>query len=296
MGNSGWTADPAFVLVPPEATDTDPRIFIGGADDDPILAALGQTEGIIFYFGEQRAFVISVEQNGPPGAPADIGRLHIWGYCGFPFQLHQIVNIDYDINLNLVSWDFNPDSPDISMQSVLSLKADIVGVGADTQPLDTDPAEQDAFLFGISMARGVVNTVFTTASSAAIGTTETVVLTLPSFRYRSGRTYQIELRTGNNTVTAGSIANQRMRKTTAAGQDLGEFFRTPLPTANAVTAASGFTYFTVGAADVTAVLVCTLQASAVGNVNQSATAASPRSLIVRDVTETTLFTASPVLV
>lgn len=296
MGNSGWTADQAYVLVPPEATDTDPRIFIGGPDDDPTLAELGQTEGIVFYFGEQRAFIISVEQEGPPGAPADIGRLHIWGFCGFPSQLHQIVNIDYDINLNLVSWDFNPDSPDISMQSVLSLKADIVGVGADTQPLDSDPADQDAFIFGASMARGPVNTVFSPASSAAIGTTETVVLTLPSYRYRAGRTYEVKLRAGNSTVTVNSIANQRLRKTNTAGQDLGEYFRVNLSTANAVTAASGSTYFTVGAADVTAVLVCTVQASAVGNVTQSATAASPRGLIVHDITDTSQFTSLPVLV
>jgi hypothetical protein len=297
MGNGGWTADPAFLLVPPEATELDPRIFIGGADDDPTLSQLDQTEGIVFYFGEQRAFVISVEQEGPPGSPEDIGRLHIWGYCGFPSQLHQIVNVDYDIPHNLVTWNFNPDSPDISMQSVIDIKADVVGIGGDHEPADSEPQFQDAYLFGKSFNRGAKAFGSSIASSAAIGTTtETVVLTSGSFTYRAGRAYRAEV-TGLITASAaGGDAQFRLRKgSTTAGLLLSSTGATACPIAGRNYQASGWTYFTVpGVLDVTTTLNYALTATG-GNITQFASATTPRLMTVYDVGAASDYPNAPAL-
>lgn len=298
MSNSGWKATPAYLLVPPSATDTQPRIFIGG-NQDPTLAALGQTEGIVFYFGEQRAFVMSVEQVGPPGTPDDIGRLHIWAFCGFPAQLHQVVNLDYDIPNNLTSWAFNADSPDLSMQSVLSLKADVVGVGGDTEPASSDPAFQDVYLFGDSMPRGPKAFGSATASSAAIGA-ETVVLTTGSFTFRAGRTYKAEicgLISGSAIDASGQF---RLRKGTTTA---GAIFSTTGDVGCAVVGrnynGAGHTYFKVadasaGGVDVTTQM-CYCLIGTGGNITHFASATTPRYMTIYDVTETGDFPNAPTL-
>jgi hypothetical protein len=293
MSNSGWKADPAYLLVPPSATDSEPRIFIGG-NQDPTLLALGQTEGIVFYFGEQRAFLISVEQIGPPGSPADTGRLHIWAFCGFPAQLHQVVNLDYDIPTNDVSWQFNSDSPDATMSSTLSLKADVVGLGGSTEPASTDPAFQDVYLFGDSMARGAKAFGSATASSAAIAA-EAVVLTTGSFTFRAGRSYKAELHGMINAGTAGARATFRLRKgTTTAGTGLSFTGDVACAAVGPNYNGDGFVYFQVNATDVTTQMCFTLVGTG-GTITQFGSANTPRYMTIYDVGESADFPNAPVL-
>lgn len=281
------------ITVPGDASDTDPRIFIG--DDDPILEFLDQTNGIVFYFGDGRAFIISVEQDGPPGNESDIGRLHIWAYS--ELALFQMFDMDYNVPASTVSVNtFQDSTTDFAENSVLGLNADIVGLGADHQPLAAEKV-QDVYLFGTPMARGVVNVVESAASSAAIGTSETVVMTLPSFTYRAGRAYEVSMKGGIVFSTVTTKGDFRVRKTSAAGLDLGEFFRFSTSATSGVdqACAPGPVFTVAPGADVTATIVLTLVATT-GTVTHFAVPASPRRVIIRDIGDETLYPLAPVLV
>lgn len=281
------------ITVPGDASDNDPRIFIG--DDDPVLEFLDQTNGIVFYFGNGRAFIISVEADGPPGNESDIGRLHIWAYS--ELALFQMFDMDYNVPTSTVSVNtFQDSTTDFTENSVLGLNADIVGLGTDHQPLAAEKV-QDVYLFGTPMARGVVNVVESAGSSAAIGTTETVVMTLPAFTYRAGRAYEVSMKAGIGISTITTKADFRLRKTNAAGQDLGEWFRYSSTATAGIDQANGpGPVFTVApGADVTATLVLTL-ASTTGTTIHFGSAASPRRVIVRDIGDETLYPLAPVLV
>jgi hypothetical protein len=280
------------ITVPGDASNTDPRIFIG--DDDPILEFLDQTNGIVFYFGDGRAFIISVEADGNPN-PEDIGRLHIWAFS--ENALIQMFDMDYDVPTSTVSVNtFQDSTTDLTENSVLGLNADIVGLGPDHQPLASEK-QQDVFLFGTPMGRGVVNVVESVASSAAIGTSETVVMTLPSFTYRAGRAYEVDMSGGLVGSATTVLANFSVRKTNAVGQLLGDFYRYPVLSVTNVSFANGSgAMFTVApGADVTATLVLTLKTDA-GTATHFAAAGRPRRVKVRDVGDETLYPNAPVLV
>jgi len=288
-----WSENPLeSITVPGDASDSDPRIFIG--DGDPILEFLGQTNGIVFYFGPGRAFLISVEQDGPPGNESDIGRLHIWAYS--ELALFQMFDMDYNVPTSTVSVNtFQDSTTDFAENSVLGLNADILGLGPDHQPLAAEKV-QDVFLFGTPIGRGIVNVVESAVSSAAIGVTETVVMSLPSFTYRAGRAYEFVLKSGLSLSTATTLADFRARKTNAAGQDLGEWFRYGFGNGAVIQANGNGPVFTVApGADVTAVLVLCLVATT-GTATHFATPTSPRRLYVRDIGDETLYPLAPVLV
>lgn len=292
MANSGWTADPADLTVPPDAGPGDPRIFIGG-DSDPILQFLDQTNGILFYFGPGRAFVLSVEADGSPN-PADLGRFHLWAVS--ELALFQIMDIDYDVPGNSVQVNTFQDSvTDFAEFSLFGINADIVGLGPDHQPLAAEKV-QDVFLFGDSIGRGVFNVVESAVSSAAIGVTETVVLSFPSKTYLAGRAYEVRMRGGVVLSTVTTKADFRLRKTNAAGQDLGEWFRYSTSATSGVDQANGNgPVFTVApGADVTGVLVLTIAATT-GTATHFAFATSPRRVIIEDIGDDTDYPLAPVL-
>jgi len=112
-----------------------------------------------------------------------------------------------------------------------------------------------------------------TASSAAIGATETVVLTAPSYTYKANSAYRISLHGGVTVSVATNTPLFRFRKTNTAGQQF-DVCRVPCIS----TSSHGVTYdamFQVGGADVTAVIVATLTGAAGFNATLTAAATSP---------------------
>jgi len=286
--NSGWTADPADLTIPPDASGATPRIHISPGDLDPILESIGQDNGIVFYISEDAAFVISVEGGVP-------GTLRFWATNAT--QLHQIFEASYfpDAATPQVNLDFFPDSQDPAELHQVSIAPDYLDLGPGSQPLDTDP-DGDVTLYLRSMARGLVNHVESNAASAAVGA-ETVVLTLPSFRYRANRFYEARLDGGVFGSAATNLANWHLRKTNVAGQDLGEYLRNETSGGANVMGVHGSVYFTLGNSDVTAQLVLPLSSSA-GTATQYGNANTPRSVKIFDLGAATdgTYTAYPQLV
>jgi hypothetical protein len=147
---------------------------------------------------------------------------------------------------------------------------------------------------GVDLGGGLVNSADANVSSAAIGAAETTVLPLPSFRYKAGRAYKIEF-TGLATVSvAPNMPTFRTRKTNPAGQRFSNgstSYATTSPTT-----ADFRSMFTVGAVDVTAVLVLTLQGSGAFNATMFASTTTTTSLDVYDIGLASAHPNIPVLV
>lgn len=100
-----------------------------------------------------------------------------------------------------------------------------------------------------------------TGSAVSAVTTETVMLTIPSTTYKAGRLYNVMLSGRFNQSLTGSGPQLRIRKTNLAGTAVLTMGRLPW-SGNVEYAPPGAVPFRVGAADVTAVLVFTMEASA----------------------------------
>jgi hypothetical protein len=142
-------------------------------------------------------------------------------------------------------------------------------------------ADSTISVFGSDIGKGNWAFVAATTSSAGI-TTETVVLTLPSTTYYAGRAYRVAMAGGATTNTANTFADFRVKKTSATGATLAEFYRTSTPAVSLAFNAHGERIFVVGAADVTAVIVLTLQ-TPTGQQVHFATTTSPRYLCIDEV-------------
>lgn len=283
MANTGWTADPADLTVPPDAGPNDSRIHISPGNLDPILTAFNQTGGIVFYIRQNTAFILSAEG---PGAP---GELHLWAVQIAPDapQLHQIIDWFYfpDATPAKVEMHIMVDSADPAEFHWLNMGADLISLGDFPQPVATNPNTAlgaDVQMYGQSMERGLQTHVSVGASSANIGTTETVVLTLPSISYRAGRWYEAKINGGMFGSAATNFADLRLRKTNTAGTLLGSTFKVGSTGVGQVVALENSVFFKVDINnDVTANLVLTLQASA-GTVGQFGSADTPRSVKIWD--------------
>jgi hypothetical protein len=127
--------------------------------------------------------------------------------------------------------------------------------------------------------KGFKTNVVTASSTAAIGTTETVIFTTPSVKWEANRAYRI-LMNNRYSGVSNPIPLVRCRKTNLAGQSLVD---------NGRVVVDGGTYhvpwtavFTVGGSDVTAALVMSLQANA-GTITQVGAAGGPRMVEFFDI-------------
>lgn len=113
---------------------------------------------------------------------------------------------------------------------------------------------------GDALGGALVAYASSNAGSAAVAA-ETVVLTLPGYTYKAYHAYTVHYGDAVISSAASGEVNFRVRKTNAAGQLLysSENF-TCSPTATRTTGHQGVAHFQVGAADVTASLVLTLEA------------------------------------
>lgn len=126
-----------------------------------------------------------------------------------------------------------------------------------------------------------------TAPPATVNATETVQLTArtaagASYTYKAGRLYRVVVSAG---VLTGAVATQpqfRIRKTNTAGQQLDAFLA-PCPVVTTTFGAHYEAYFQVGATNVTADIVVSLQgAVAPGGVQIRAFATSPAQVNIYD--------------
>jgi len=152
---------------------------------------------------------------------------------------------------------------------------------------DTDLDDLDRVVF--------VEGVGATADSSAIGSTETVVLTVPSTTYKANTAYRIEFAGTVSVSVADNSPNIKFRKTNNAGQQ----FCSTFTTCHTITVGYGArteAYFQVGAADVTAVIVMTLTGSGSYNAKMVASSTSPGTLNVFKVGPAANYTFAPTLV
>lgn len=287
MANTGWTADPADILVPPSAGPNDPRIYIG--PNDPIAESLSQDAAIVLYFADQRAFILSVEQSGGP----DDGQLHLWCTADDdPGNFHQLMDFDFDVTAGSVQMTMAAAGlvQDVTWQCFAKT--------IELQDSTTlSQSNNDITIFGKSLARGWHAKASSTAilAGVTVAAGETDALVTASTAFYGGRAYEVTMRGGVRSGTAGGAAQLRLRKTTAGGADLGEFFRTPITIANTVFGAFGSRVFIVASGNpVNAQIALTIQAN-VNTVDHFATATSPREIVIRDVGSANDYPDAPVL-
>lgn len=271
MGNSGWTADPDEIVVPPDATDDEPRVYIG--PNDPIAQGLSQDAAMVFYWGNEKAFILSVEQSGP-----DDGQLHLWALTPGS-QLHQIMDIDYNVGADQVVVSFGQGAADtqydfyqpVDVQDILSVRGNDIG-------------------------KGIVATGSDTLASAAIGAAETeVLLTSAAVQFEADRAYRVDVIGGQQGSVANSNPIWRCRKSNglATGQ-LACFYRREQLPGTLDSALNLSQFFTTGSpAPAAAVLAATVSALA-GTVTNTATFGG-RHLVVTDVGPASRFPAANVI-
>lgn len=141
----------------------------------------------------------------------------------------------------------------------------------------------DVQIGSFSAPRGIAGKQASTTSSAAIGTTETVIFTITNLVFKAGRAYKVTVGRLLQQNTVGAAALFRVRKTNAGGTDWGIVGRILCAdTTVAVTAQClGYLLRTAGT-DLTTDVALTLQAG-VGTATQVATATEPRFFLIEDV-------------
>lgn len=124
--------------------------------------------------------------------------------------------------------------------------------------------------------------VSSTSSSSAIGTTETVVLTLPSATYLAGMAYRVKLSGSVVMSTTTAVSGWNLRKgTTVGGTAVIQWPRNPATgTTLAVDLSLSERYFVVGAADITTALCLSIVSTAAATVTHAAATTYPRGIDV----------------
>lgn len=180
-------------------------------------------------------------------------------------------------------------SPIITGQphSILNLFGDNSGTGRRAHiTMDVDIGEFVVIQAGDTgvIAGGYRKDAFSTSFSAAIGA-ETVALTITNFNFRDNRAYRISY---GQMAQSSAAANQeiiyRFRKTNAAGTLYGDVKRHLIPLTGIAYATEGnwIVRRNDGAGDLTTTVVLTIEGIG-GNVQQAATATSPRYLLIEDI-------------
>lgn len=157
-------------------------------------------------------------------------------------------------------------------------------------------SDTTVYFNGVDMGWGIVSVADTATSSAAIGNTETVILTTPAYDYSANRAYSVTISGAVTASVANNTPSFRIRKTNAAGQQFN-VFRTNNVTTSAGGAGVSFTaYFTTSAAVNSVQICCTLTGGAAFNATFAVAAASPGALVVQDVGTASSFPSVGVLV
>ena len=135
------------------------------------------------------------------------------------------------------------------------------------------------------LVKPAIGKAFTTSQSSAIGTSETVALTVTSMLFKAGWAYRAFIRTAVYGSAAGVQASFRLRKTNAAGADWGELGRVRCEgtTLGTSAMANGSLILTRSAVTDLTTDVALVVAASTGTVTLWAGAASPRYLVIEPI-------------
>lgn len=275
--------------MPPDATIADPRIYIGA--NDPTLTALSQTEGIVFYFGDQHAFVMTVEE-----LTAFSGELHLWGFSNSPsLDVSKMIDLTYNTNIPTISTvTIFSQHPSTGNLTFVVINGTEVHLGGNVEPSSASGIRSEVYFFDMPASYGVKVAATAQVSSAAIAA-ETVVLTAGTATYRAGRIYEAEVVGLMSGSAAGASGEFRLRKgNTTAGLILSATGGIDCAVVGRNYNGYGKTYFQVIGTDVTTQMCYTLQGTG-GNVTHFASATSPRYIVIRDVTDAGVSIIAPQL-
>lgn len=138
-------------------------------------------------------------------------------------------------------------------------------------------------LYG-NVGDGSVDVIGTTGPSAAITTTETVVLTSNTTTFRDGRSYRVTMGCALTFSAVPNRAVSRLRKTNAAGAQLGLCGHPGSNTGTGAASGNWSTVFYVSGSDVTCELAWTgiINSGAV-SVTYNGAADSPRFMHIEDI-------------
>jgi hypothetical protein len=260
------------ITIPGDAGPSDPRIYVG--QDDPIATSLSQDAAIVLYWAANRAFLISVEQSGGPNT----GQLHIWSSDEIN-GLKQVVDIEHDVPGNNVTFTvgegghFGQTIHSVDSSTTIELDSLTETIINSDTVVRLAPTTARVELHGQSIEEWVNGAVII-ANSAAVGAAETTVITLPAFTYKANTVYKAVISGGATASVAANNVIVRLRKTNPAGQQFQ--FRRVDCTLAATTYHAGMTlYFQVGAANVTATLVVTIQGGGAFNAVMTGAPTSP---------------------
>lgn len=265
VGNSGWTADPADLTIPPDGAPPNQFIYIG--DNDPLLDVVGADFGIVFHYGTGTGFVLGVDQ--------------INATDGFVFL--DAVDANVPDHYPMFEAEFEGSTEQDTVVSLIASGQDArIALDSDRHmEFNYDVSDGDLEINQKSLARGLIGDTASQGSSAAVAA-ETVVMTVPIRTYEKNRAFEVVMHGGVQQTAAGGIGDFRFKKTNTAGQTITEFYRYQCPAAGVVYPAHGTAVFKTGANDVTAELVLTLQCPA-GTALHFGTAGSARSVTVKDI-------------
>lgn len=247
----GWTNQQTDSLTLPPGSTGAPRIFLGSGD--PFATAAGALAALMFYWNTDEAMMIDIRETG-----GDTGHMRF----------------------------SNTDASGIVAVFLEFLYNEATGVGtveigAGSNVVDVTGA--DFQYDGTSLGRNNRSVASSGVASGAVGA-ETVVLTVPSTTYISGRAYAVRIG-GRISSSVANNAQMRLRQgTTTAGTLLIDFGAFPVTNTAFFVGAHACRYIKVDSTDpdVTTSLVLTLQASA-GTSTHAANVNDPRFVEVVDV-------------
>lgn len=125
---------------------------------------------------------------------------------------------------------------------------------------------------------------YSTSAQVLSTTAETVTLTIPGMVFVAGIAYEVTMRTGIMSATAGTLCNFHLRKTNAAGALFGEFYRFEgKGTGQAMSAMSSLFVINNTSADITSdvVLTGTSSVAAANAITLHAYASGARYLVIK---------------
>lgn len=266
------------LIVPSSATDNDPRVYVG--QQDPIATGLSQDAAIVFYWGNEKAYLLAVEDSGGVS-----GQLHLWSVIPGG-QLHQIIDVDHDENTDTVRVDFGqgPASESYFFHEPVTFQDDVTFNG----PISFGP--------GVVPVGTIVGVGSDSAASAAIGAAETeILLTANPVTFEADTAYEVIIAGGQQ----GSVANAnpiwRVRKSNglATGQLAAFLRRTQLPTTADTNLTLTGVFATTNPAPAAVTMAVTMSALA-GTVTNTATFGG-RTMYIRKLGDKTDFPDANVL-
>lgn len=277
----GWNDYPLRqIVLPADHAPGDPFIYIGPSPSTMPDSTLN-VASLQFNFGDDTGVSASIQSSGGVKTFNLASVYHTADGVGYDFD--SLLRITNPILSTATKGLFSigPFSPDYNFEIVANAL--------------TITAQSDIIVNGAGLQYGVLSSALLTASGAAI-TAETVFVTIASQSYAPNRAYRVRLEGGFTPSTVTAYADVRLKKTSTAGQTLGEFYRFPTAGVAGVPASlQGSRVFQVGNSTVTGSLVLTIQ-TPTGTVTPFATVTSPFTVTVQDAGPAAKFPNAPTLV